>query len=117
MATEANAAEANWKGPASNKTFLGHPVGLVILFFTEMWERFSYYGMRGLLKLYMANYLFVTIRQTLQGKAYDGTGDPALVTGWRFVESLLPAGDASKLQECITSTSTSIMAKHLAPTL
>ncbi len=32
----------------------GHPVGLFILFFTEMWERFSYYGMRGILVLYMA---------------------------------------------------------------
>ena len=37
-------------------TFLGHPVGLYILFFTEMWERFSYYGMRALLLLYMINY-------------------------------------------------------------
>jgi POT family proton-dependent oligopeptide transporter len=33
---------------------LGHPTGLFILFFTEMWERFSYYGMRGILVLYMA---------------------------------------------------------------
>ena len=31
----------------------GHPVGLFILFFTEMWERFSYYGMRALLVLYL----------------------------------------------------------------
>lgn len=38
------------------KTFLGHPLGLYVLFFTEMWERFSYYGMRGLLILYMVNY-------------------------------------------------------------
>ena len=38
-------------------TFLGHPKGLYILFFTEMWERFSYYGMRVLLMLYMINYL------------------------------------------------------------
>jgi len=37
-------------------TFLGHPVGLYVLFFTEMWERFSYYGMRALLMLYMLNY-------------------------------------------------------------
>src|SRR5262249_36564510 len=37
-------------------TFLGHPVGLYVLFFTEMWERFSYYGMRALLMLYMVNY-------------------------------------------------------------
>jgi POT family proton-dependent oligopeptide transporter len=34
-------------------TLFGHPVGLFILFFTEMWERFSYYGMRALLVLYM----------------------------------------------------------------
>src|SRR6187401_2618753 len=37
-------------------TLLGHPLGLYVLFFTEMWERFSYYGMRGLLMLYMVNY-------------------------------------------------------------
>ena len=34
-------------------TILGHPKGLYLLFFTEMWERFSYYGMRGILMLYM----------------------------------------------------------------
>jgi len=35
------------------KQWLGHPRGLATLFFTEMWERFSYYGMRALLILYM----------------------------------------------------------------
>ncbi|SDS17067.1 peptide MFS transporter [Winogradskyella sediminis] len=39
---------------AHQKELFGHPVGLFILFFTEMWERFSYYGMRGILVLYMA---------------------------------------------------------------
>jgi POT family proton-dependent oligopeptide transporter len=34
-----------------------HPRGLYFLFFTEMWERFSYYGMRALLMTYMLNYL------------------------------------------------------------
>ncbi len=37
----------------SGATFLGHPRGLSTLFFTEMWERFSYYGMRALLVLFM----------------------------------------------------------------
>ena len=32
---------------------LGHPKGLFILFFTELWERFSYYGMRAILTLYL----------------------------------------------------------------
>jgi POT family proton-dependent oligopeptide transporter len=38
---------------ASDRAFFGHPRGLSTLFFTEMWERFSYYGMRGFLILYM----------------------------------------------------------------
>ena len=38
---------------ASGKTFFGQPRGLATLFFTEMWERFSYYGMRALLILFM----------------------------------------------------------------
>jgi POT family proton-dependent oligopeptide transporter len=39
--------------------FLGHPRGLAFLFATEMWERFSYYGMRALLVLYMTHYLLL----------------------------------------------------------
>jgi POT family proton-dependent oligopeptide transporter len=38
---------------ADSKTLFGHPAGLFTLFFAEMWERFSYYGMRALLVLYM----------------------------------------------------------------
>lgn len=37
----------------SKPTWFGHPVGLSTLFFTEMWERFSYYGMRAILVLFM----------------------------------------------------------------
>lgn len=36
-----------------SKSFFGHPRGLSTLFFTEMWERFSYYGMRAILLYYM----------------------------------------------------------------
>ncbi|MEU0950311.1 oligopeptide:H+ symporter [Streptomyces canus] len=39
--------------PGSDKAFFGHPRGLATLFMTEMWERFSYYGMRALLPLYL----------------------------------------------------------------
>src|SRR5678816_2420793 len=38
---------------AENRGFFGHPIGLSTLFFTEMWERFSYYGLRPLLVLFM----------------------------------------------------------------
>ncbi|WOD44384.1 peptide MFS transporter [Hwangdonia lutea] len=37
----------------NQKTLFGHPIGLYILFLTEMWERFSYYGMRAILVLYL----------------------------------------------------------------
>jgi dipeptide/tripeptide permease len=44
---------------AAEGDFLGHPRGLTFLFTTEMWERFSYYGMRALLVLYMVKYLLL----------------------------------------------------------
>lgn len=43
----------NTKELDNQQQLWGHPVGLYVLFFTEMWERFSYYGMRALLVLYM----------------------------------------------------------------
>jgi len=46
--------EFKFGGSAENQqTVLGHPSGLFVLFFTEMWERFSYYGMRALLVLFL----------------------------------------------------------------
>src|SRR3954447_14369394 len=41
----------------SDRSFFGHPRGLATLFFTEMWERFSYYGMRAILILFMTSTL------------------------------------------------------------
>ncbi len=49
MANSTHAVEAG-------KTLLGHPRGLYMLFFAEMWERFSYYGMRALLVLYLTKH-------------------------------------------------------------
>ena len=37
-------------------TIWGHPKGLFVLFFTELWERFSYYGMRAILVLYLTQH-------------------------------------------------------------
>ncbi len=42
-----------------DRSFMGHPAGLGWLSFCELWERFSYYGMQGLLVLYLGNYLFM----------------------------------------------------------
>ena len=45
------------KQGVDDKMVLGHPAGLLVLFFTEMWERFSYYGMRALLTLFLVSEL------------------------------------------------------------
>lgn len=46
---------ANTATAPEHKELFGHPMGLYILFFTEMWERFSYYGMRAILVLYLVS--------------------------------------------------------------
>src|SRR5437764_799420 len=45
---------SNKQLPSADRSFFGHPRGLSTLFFTEMWERFSYYGLRPLLVLFMS---------------------------------------------------------------
>jgi POT family proton-dependent oligopeptide transporter len=45
--------------PNGRSELFGHPRGLTFLFTTEMWERFSFYGMRALLVLYMTKYLLL----------------------------------------------------------
>jgi len=56
------------------KSFFGHPRGLATLFFTEMWERFSYYGMRALLVLFMT-------KATLEGGLGFTKAEAAIVYG------------------------------------
>ncbi len=53
MSTSRDATAASSAADRDTHGFFGHPKGLSTLFFTEMWERFSYYGMRALLTLYM----------------------------------------------------------------
>jgi POT family proton-dependent oligopeptide transporter len=62
------AAEQIRVARAEPKDLFGHPRGLTFLFATEMWERFSYYGMKALLVLYMVKYLL------LPGRADDVIG-------------------------------------------
>ncbi|WP_424002799.1 peptide MFS transporter [Maribacter sp. IgM3_T14_3] len=63
--------------PAHEKQLFGHPVGLYILFFTEMWERFSYYGMRALFTL------FLVAETTSSNAGFGWTNDEALALyGW-----------------------------------
>ena len=48
-----SANERTIQDPAASRGFFGHPIGLSTLFATEMWERFSFYGIRPLLILFM----------------------------------------------------------------
>ncbi len=56
---------------SSEKTILGHPRGLVVLFFAELWERFSYYGMKALLIFYLTqHFLFSDQKSSMIFGAY-----------------------------------------------
>ncbi len=63
---------------------MGHPVGLFVLFFTEMWERFSYYGMRALLTLFLIS--------TVTSGGWEWTREEAMnLFGWyTFLVYLTP---------------------------
>jgi proton-dependent oligopeptide transporter, POT family len=63
--------------PAHQKELFGHPVGLYVLFFTEMWERFSYYGMRAILVLYL-----VTETKEINPGLGWSDGDALALYGW-----------------------------------
>ncbi len=54
MSTATNGTGSSLGLPSDDRGFFGHPRGLSTLFFTEMWERFSFYGLRPLLVLFMS---------------------------------------------------------------
>ncbi len=67
-------SSANTVTRPGGQTWLGHPRGLSTLFFTEMWERFSYYGMRGILVLFMT----ATVTEGNPGLGFDVSKATAL---------------------------------------
>ncbi len=80
--------------PANEKTILGHPQGLFYLFFAELWERFSFYGMRALLTLYMVNVIFeaLSTRDYAAAAVYASYGSlvyASTVIGGKISDSIL----------------------------
>lgn len=74
---------------------MGHPRGLVILFLTEMWERFSYYGMRGLLVVYLTqHFLFSDERSSLLYGAYTALVYVMTIIGGSLADRYLGARKA-----------------------
>jgi len=79
----------------NEKTIMGHPRGLVILFLTEMWERFSYYGMRGLLVVYLTqHFLFSDERSSLLYGAYTALVYVMTIIGGSLADRYLGARKA-----------------------
>ncbi len=72
------------------RTLFGHPIGLFVLFFSEMWERFCYYGMRALLILYLTKSLMMgdVVATGIYG-AYTALVYAAPVVGGRVADRLL----------------------------
>jgi POT family proton-dependent oligopeptide transporter len=102
--TEAAAVSSSPARPAAGAQFLGHPRGLAFLFATEMWERFSYYGMRALLSLYMVKYVLL-----------PGTSDQVvgLATLKHVFESLFGPLDIQPFASTIYGTYTGLV--YLTP--
>jgi POT family proton-dependent oligopeptide transporter len=78
----------------SSQELFGHPKGLFYLFFAELWERFSFYGMRALLMLYMVNEIFkaLTERDTAAAIVYASYGSlvyASTVIGGRISDKIL----------------------------
>jgi POT family proton-dependent oligopeptide transporter len=71
-------AAASGRSAGHHSHLFGHPKGLTVLFATEMWERFSYFGMASLLVLYMVKYLLLP-------------GQAETVLGYRAVKAALEA--------------------------
>jgi POT family proton-dependent oligopeptide transporter len=80
---------------ATDRGFFGHPRGLSTLFFTEMWERFSYYGMRAFLILYMVAPVaagglgFTDARAASIYGTYTGSAWAASILGGLLADRLL----------------------------
>src|SRR5690348_18360094 len=89
-----NASAAAAAGSAAQPTAFGHPRGLATLFFTEMWERFTYYGIQSILILFLV---------AASGRGGMGFGDESasaiwgLYLGGTFLLSLLGGWVADRL--------------------
>ena len=82
------------KGTPQTNDVFGHPRGLFYLFFAELWERFSFYGMRALLTLYMVNEIFEALaeRDYAAAAIYSSYGSlvyASTVIGGRVSDTIL----------------------------
>ncbi|WP_255833600.1 peptide MFS transporter [Kordiimonas sp. SCSIO 12603] len=98
---------------SQQRELLGHPIGLSICFLTEMWERFSYYGMRTILVLYLVKYhLFSTEKSSLIYGAYAGLVYMMPILGGYFADRYLGSRKAVTYGAILLVAGHSLMALH-----
>ncbi|MBL4837461.1 MAG: peptide MFS transporter [Kordiimonadaceae bacterium] len=98
---------------SQQKEFLGHPIGLVVCFMTEMWERFSYYGMRTILVLYLIKYhLFTNAEASLIYAAYAGLVYMMPIIGGFMADRYLGSRKAVTYGALLLVAGHSLMAFH-----
>lgn len=96
------------------RTFLGHPIQLGTLFGVEMWERFSFYGMQGMLLLYMS---YEVARDGLGIDQGVAAGIVGAYGGTVYLSTILAAWVADRLfgpERVLFGSAISVMAGHIA---
>lgn len=95
----------------SSSDILGHPRGLFMLFFVEMWERFSYYGMKALLVLYLIDHFgFTDVRAYMIYGAYTALVYVTPVFGGALADRYLGARQGVLLGACFLTFGHFLMA-------
>lgn len=98
---------------AKEKTLFGHPYGLYVLFFTEMWERFSFYSMRAFLVFYMTKALVFSegVSNQIYG-AYLGFVYAATFVGGMLADRILGQRRAIIIGGCLMALAQFSLAAH-----
>lgn len=100
--------------PRRERTFLGHPVQLATLFGVEMWERFSFYGMQGILLIYM---YYSAAQGGLGIDQGVAAGIVGAYGGTVYLSTILAAWAADRLfgaEKVLFGSAVSVMAGHIA---
>ncbi len=107
-----DSTEDMFKG-SQERNLMGHPIGLSICFMTEMWERFSYYGMRTILVLYLVKYhLFSVGKASMIYGTYAGLVYMMPIIGGYMADRYLGSRKAVTYGALLLVVGHSLMAFH-----
>ncbi|GHF11364.1 putative transporter YclF [Kordiimonas sediminis] len=111
--TDSKLSPEAMKAGSQEREFMGHPIGLTVCFLTEMWERFSYYGMRTILVLYLTKYhLFSAGKASMIYGAYAGLVYMMPIIGGYMADRYLGSRKAVTYGALLLVAGHSLMAFH-----